>query len=257
MKRLFLQMLICVALTSCSQPSNYEGPVVTPSNIAKNVMSWLNYERDYMVWSADYIALDSSLNQITKIEFLESLTTAKYLPVKISTRDSSLCYQLHKLDESADKEIGEIVKNKALTEYQYYKMEGTQLPRFNFVDLDGNVYNMNTSKGKILVLKCWFIQCKPCVAEMPRLNQLVNQFEDRKDILFVSIAFDPAEDLRNFLTKTPFKYKTVPDKKNYLMNDLEISQYPTHLIINKKGVIIKVSNNLEEMVSILNKESLK
>jgi thiol-disulfide isomerase/thioredoxin len=257
MKRWLLQLFIYIPLISCTQPAKYKSPVVEPANIVKDMMSWLYYERDYMVWSADYVALDSEKIQITKDEFLDRLSTGKYFPLRLDTKDSSLCYQLYKLDESADKEIGVIIRNKAQIEHLYYKMEGQPLTEFNFVDLDGNVYNKNTVKGKIVVLKCWFIRCIPCVAEMPRLNQLVSLYENRNDVLFVSLAFDPAIDLRKFLAKTTFNYKTVPDKKNYLMNVLNISQYPTHLLINREGLIMKVTNNLEEMIQALQKEILK
>ena len=170
-------------------------------------MSWLYYERDYMVWPGDFEALDVTSKMITKKEFLDDLRTGDYLPVKIKTADSSLCYQLYKIDDSADKEIREVIKAKAQVEYKYFNMEGKPLPQFHFVDLDGNVYDAATTKGKIVVLNCWFISCKPCNEEIPSLNRLVKQLEDRKDILFVSLAFDPAEDLKNFLKKRLIKYK--------------------------------------------------
>lgn len=255
MKIRFLQILVCVVLNSCSQPTIYKGPVVDPDNIVKDIMSWLNYERAYMRWSGDYIAIDSAKNPMVKKVFLEQLITGEYFPVKISTRDSSVCYQLYKLDKSTSKEIGEIIRNKALIEYGYYKMEGKPLPLFDFVDLDGNEYNVNTTNGKLLLIKCWFIRCKPCVAEMPKLNQLVSQFENKKDVLFVSLAFDQAKELKTFLEKTAFKYKVVPGKEKYLMDDLNINLYPTHLLIGRNGRIMKVSNDLDQIISIFKKES--
>lgn len=255
-KQLFL-ILSCIVLISCSQSSNYIGPVIEPGKIAKDMMSWLYYERDYMRWSADYEALDPSLNEITKGEFLKRLTTGDYLPVKIRTRDSSLYYQLYPLDGSEDKEIGEVISNKAQLVYQYYKMEGKPLPKFHFTDLNGNVYDATTTRGKTLVVNCWFIHCKPCNEEMPRLNQLVEQFANRKDILFVGLAFDPAEDLKKFLKKTAFNYAIVPDKEDYLMNDLQISGYPTHIIINKQGLVEKViQGDVEEFINVLDEKMM-
>ena len=69
------------------------------------------------------------------------------------------------------------------------------------VDLDGNEYNKNTAKEKILILQCWFIHSKPYVAEIPGANQLLNQFKNKKDILIVNLAFNPAKERRNFLMK--------------------------------------------------------
>ena len=240
-----------------SQPPNYRRPVVEPSVIVKDVMSWLVYERDYMNWSADYISLDTSSYQITKKQFLESLTTGQYLPVRIESEKSSICYQLFKLDESVDNEIRMVIKNKSLTEYQYYNMEGMPLTNFNFIDLNDRVYNANTTKNKIVVLNCWFIHCTACIAEIPELNKLVSLYKKRADILFLALAFDPAKDLKAFLNKTTFKYQVVADKTDYLMKELKISGYPTHLLVNKNGEIAKVSNKLEDLVTALSKEIIK
>lgn len=255
MKKIFFQITCCLFLASCSQLSKYNGPVIAPESIVKNMMSWLYYQRDYIVWSADYVALDADLKVITKTEFLTLLIKGDYLPLKINTRDSSLCYQLYRLNDTVDREIIASIRDKAKIEYQYFKMEGQQLPKFNFIDLEGNVYNPETTKGKTLVLNSWFIHCTSCVAEMPKLNELVKQFADRKDILFIGLAFDPAKNLKQFLMQTTFKYKVVPDMENYLINDLKINGFPTHLIINSQGVILKViDNNINEISSFLNKQ---
>ncbi|MGN6398818.1 MAG: TlpA family protein disulfide reductase, partial [Flavisolibacter sp.] len=176
-------------------------------------------------------------------------------------RDSSLCYQLYKLNDSSNKEIGKAIGAKAQLEYRYFNMQGKPLPEFHFVDLDGNVYDANTTKGKILVINCWFIHCKPCNEEIPALNRLVKQLKNRKDVLFVSLAFDGAEDLKKFLKRNVFEYAIVPNKENYLMNDLRIVEYPTHLIINRQGMIKKVIegnmnnyHNVVNFISALNEE---
>jgi len=254
---LIILILYAIGSPVFSQPKNYGKPVIRPSAIVKDVMSWLVYERDYMNWSADYIPLDTSLHLITKKQFLESLTTGQYLPVRIESDDSSICYQLVKLDRSVDNEIKMVIKNKSLTEHQYYNMEGTPLPNFNFICLNDSVYNTNTAKNKIVVLNCWFIHCAACVAEIPELNKLVSRYKERTDILFLALAFDPAKDLKAFLKKTTFKYQVVADKTDYLMNELKIAGYPTHLIVNREGKIIKVTNNFNEVISGLNKEISK
>ncbi len=188
MKKLFLPLLVCTAVASCSQPSKYKGSVVPPAEITKDLMSWLYYQRDYMAWSSDYETLDVSSRTITKGEFLHRLTTGAYLPLRIKTSDSSLCYQLFKLDNTEDKAIGNTIKDKAQLIYRYFKMEGKPLPGLNFTDLNGDVYDAHTTKGKTVVLNCWFIRCKPCNEEMPRLNELVKQFENREDIVFLGLA---------------------------------------------------------------------
>jgi peroxiredoxin len=243
---------------ACSTSSNSNQPVLPPSSISKDLMSWLYYDRDYMLWSADFKALDTSSQPIERREFLHMLTTGNYLPVKIKTDDSSLCYQLYRLGNNVDKVIGETIKGKAQMAYRYLQFEGSSLPGFNFADLNGNAYNAETTKGKVVVLNCWYIHCQACNEEMPALNKIVQQLENRKDIVFIGLAFDQRDSLRQFLSKKEFRYAIVPEKENYLRNELGIVYYPTHIIVNREGKIAKViDGGLNEFVDALNKELSK
>ena len=92
---------------------------------------------------------------------------------------------------------------------------------------------------------------------MPALNDLVNQYKNRNDILFVSLAFDSKENLKFFLMQHPFNYAVVPGQQNYIMEELKIGSFPTHLIINKQGMIAKVVNDNVSLAATLGKEMLK
>ena len=135
-------------------------------------------------------------------------------------------------------------------------MEGKRLPEYNFIDLNGISYNREDTKGKLLVLKCWFITCKVCVEEFPELNKLVDKYK-KENISFVSLAFDEKDKLVEFLKTKTFKYPTIPLQKDYMAKKLKINQYPTHLIVDSNGVIIKMVNNVKtlsyELDRIMNK----
>ena len=250
-----LAAMILFIIASCTNTSNGPEPVVPPSLVAKDMMSWLYYERDYMRWSADFQALDTSSKPIERSEFLKQLTTGNYLPVKIRTGDSALTYQLYRAESNVDEAIKEVIRNKAQMVYRYLQFEGSHLPQFNFTDLNGNVYTPETTKGKIVVLNCWYIHCQACNEEMPELNRIVEKTKNRNDIVFIGLAFDKADSLKQFLTKKEFKYAIVPEKENYLMNDLGIIYYPTHIIINRQGKIRKIIEaSVTELIDALNKE---
>ena len=177
------------------------------------------------------------------------------MPVKIRRSDSVLCYQLYKAGGDVDKSIMETIKNKAQMAYRYLQFEGSHLPQFNFKDLNGNVYNSETTRGKIVVLNCWYIHCQACNEEMPELNKIVDQTKNSNDIVFIGLAFDKADSLKQFLKKKEFKYAIVPDKEKYLMSDLGIVYYPTHIIIDRQGRIRKVvDGGINEFISTLNNE---
>jgi thiol-disulfide isomerase/thioredoxin len=252
---LLISNLLIFSVLSCSKP--IEQPNANPEATLKNFDSWWTYNSYNINLTANYIALDENSNVIERENFLKSLSSGKYVTFKLITSDSTLKYKLHKLDAQADENIGSTMKHFADTHYQYFKMEGSSIPDFNFTDLNGKVYNPATTKGKIVVLKCWFIRCGMCVKEMPRLNEIVKKYQNQEDILFVSLAYDDEEKLKQFLTKTKFDYAVCYVSERYFDEKLEISGYPTHIIISKKGVISKVTDKAEEMIGALEDELMK
>ena len=122
--------------------------------------------------------------------------------------------------------------------------------------MNGVEFNNENTKGKILILKCWFIACKSCVAEFPQLNELVGKYKNRNDMVFVSLAFDAKKDLELFLQKKPFSYSVVADQKQFILNNLDIKTYPTHIIIDQKGLIRKVVTEADEMIIALENDVL-
>jgi thiol-disulfide isomerase/thioredoxin len=246
--------LFFIAL-SCSKP--IEQPNANPKLILKDFTSWWNYHSLNINLTANYIALDENSNVIDRENFLKSLSSGKYVAFKLINSDSTLKYKLHKLDAQADKNIGADMQYFADTHYQYFKMEDKPIPDFNFTDLNGKVYNTATTKDKIVVLKCWFIGCGTCVKEMPTLNEVVKKYQNQEDIVFVSLAYDKVEELKQFITKTKFDYAVCYVPEQYINEKLEITGYPTHIIVSKKGVISKVTDKAEEMIGALDDELLK
>lgn len=136
-------------------------------------------------------------------------------------------------------------------------LEEISLPEYHFTDLDGQTYTPENTKGKIVVLKCWYLSCMPCVVEIPTLNRIKGEYEGRNDILFLSLCMDSQRDLKAFLKENVFDYKQIANQRSYLSDKLKIDRYPTHFVINKQGFIIKKTNKYEEMADVLKKEAGK
>ena len=162
---------------------------------------------------------------------------------------------LYKLGKNTNDDVRGMLKQTGLTFYGCYQMEGKPFPEFHYVDLNGKVYTSENTRGKIMVVKAWFISCKPCVAEMPELNKLTEQYKNRKDIVFVSIAWDSKKALEAFEKRVGFKYAIVPVKASYIERDLHATGYPVHWVINKKGIVIKMTYDANEMIPVLRKEA--
>lgn len=115
-------------------------------------------------------------------------------------------------------------------------------PHFTFKDIEGNEYSNESLMGKIVVFNFWGVSCRPCVAEIPHLNNLVNKYNSREDVIFLALTSDPVERLREFLQKRPFNYHHISIKNDVdlivKIIDLDIIALPTHAIIDKNGNVV-------------------
>ena len=119
----------------------------------------------------------------------------------------------------------------------------TALP-FSAKDMNEKVYSLDRLKGKIVVINFWFIACKPCIEEIPDMNELVNKYQN-KEIEFLAFALDSKSKLEDFLIKNRFSYTIIPN--SFTVNsDYQINSYPTHIVIDKDSKIAHYSIGLGE-----------
>ncbi len=164
---------------------------------------------------------------------------------------------MYKLDKETNQEVRNVVKQYASYDLRNYKYEGLKMPNFNFTDINGYIYNEETTRDKIVVIKCWFLGCQACREEIPFLNTVTKQYHNRKDILFISLIFDSKTDIEAFLKKNKFTYAPISNQEDYLEKTMKFVEYPTHIIVNKQGLITKVVNSADELALALKKEAAK
>lgn len=72
-------------------------------------------------------------------------------------------------------------------------------------DVAGKHQTLAPYKGRVLVVNFWASWCGPCVAEMPELVRLHDQYA-KKGIEFIGIGVDSSQNVQNFLKKIPVDY---------------------------------------------------
>lgn len=255
MKKTGLLVFVAIVLAniSCSKMNDAGEPVMKPEKILSGVMNWVVYQRKHVRLYDNFIALDTASNVMDRGAFIEHIAMGGYFPLALVSTDSLPHYKLSRLGSSVDRSIQLTIKDYGKTEFAHYEMEGKPLPGFDYVDLNGKVYNKETMAGKLVVIKCWFIRCHNCVLEMPELNKMVAKYQKRDDIAFVSLAFDSPGELRGFLQKKKFDYAVVADQENYMAKDLNIYMYPTHLILDRNGKVSAVVNSAHDLIPMVDK----
>lgn len=255
MKKKFYLILILSSILSCNQNNkdktekNDLEPVTNVNDLLSDRDKWWSYQFYDISLSSDFKSLDTNFKKITKDQFLTELTSGKYVPVEMK-QDSVKVYKLYEIPTNADSSIKSIIRNLAKSELHYYKLEGTSFPNFQARNLEEKIVDNHSLKGKTTVFKTWFIACKPCIAEMPELNKIVDNYQ-KDDFQFISLALDEAPELKKFLKSQEFKYAILPNQDELIQNKLKLNVYPTHLVVNKQGEIEKVFSKSSELIEYI------
>lgn len=95
--------------------------------------------------------------------------------------------------------------------------------------------DFNKFKGKVVLVNFWATWCPPCVAEMPSLQNLYNDYGDK--IEFVLLANDEKAKVDAFLRKNAYSMPIYFEESN-TPDQFKTSSIPATFLIDKKGNIV-------------------
>lgn len=184
--------------------------------------------------NASSIVKDSSGLVYPYAVWQKLLQSGEYSLRIIDLNANPLEFLLVRLSESEKYTRDEIMPKP--NESKFFKT-GNTISNVKLVTMDGKKYVLKDMKGKVVVLNFWFINCPPCRMEIPHLNNMVESFRERDDIVFLAVALDQSYDLKDFLKEMPFQYDIV-DAGSYVASRYGINLFPTHVVIDKEGKVI-------------------
>ena len=102
-------------------------------------------------------------------------------------------------------------------------------------DLDDNTYNFNNAKGKVTLVNIWATWCPPCIAEMPSIQALYNDYGDKVE--FVLVSNETQGVITSFLKKKKYNFKayTPLAEAPAIFN---VTSIPRTFLLDKEGRII-------------------
>ena len=120
----------------------------------------------------------------------------------------------------------------------HYLGDDKLAPDFTLKDKHGNDWQLSKQRGKTVVLNFWTMTCKPCLEEMPSLEQLALVAKERKDIEVIAISTDKGWHEVSSLFRPGSELKVLfdPDKA-VVRGKFGTRLYPETWIIDPDGVI--------------------
>jgi len=111
-------------------------------------------------------------------------------------------------------------------------------PDFTLTDQEGNPWTLSEHRGKTVILNFWTMTCKPCVEEMPSLEQLALVAAERDDLELVAISTDKDWASVRGLFKPGSKLKILFDPDKAVVKEkFGTRLYPETWVIDPDGVI--------------------
>ena len=96
-------------------------------------------------------------------------------------------------------------------------------------------YDFNQAKDKVVIVNFWATWCVPCIAEMPSLQELYNDYGDKVDFLLVTS--DTNDKVAPFMTERGFNMPIYNQVSN-APNEFFTKTIPKTFLVNKKGEIV-------------------
>ena len=127
---------------------------------------------------------------------------------------------------------------------------GEPAPGFRITDLDGKPVTLADYKGKVVLLNVWATWCAPCREEMPSMQRLYQELQNRQDFAIVAVSVDeptngqdvPKRDLQKFASDLQLTfplYHSTPDVADDIQKVYQTTGVPESFLIGKDGVIYR------------------
>ena len=107
-----------------------------------------------------------------------------------------------------------------------------------FSDLENNMFTIQDFKGKNLFINYWATWCNPCLAEMPYMAELYENYKGEEDIIFLYLSREKLDTIKNYIPKDESLqqlpiYKIITDDEFFATSGI-----PTTFIVNSDGEVI-------------------
>lgn len=120
-------------------------------------------------------------------------------------------------------------------------LQAQKVADFRLLDSQNAMRSFLELKGeKLTVIDFWATWCKPCVKAIPELNTIYENYKE-KGIAFISINCDGPRSIAKAIpmgNSLKINYPLLLDINSDVKNQLNLSAFPTLIIINPEGKIV-------------------
>lgn len=106
---------------------------------------------------------------------------------------------------------------------------------WKLVDDEGNSLDFSEAKGKVVFVSFWATWCPPCIAEMPNIEKLYQDYKN--DVVFLLVSNEEQEVISTFKEKKGYDFKVYSSVTKH-PDAFETRSIPRTYILDRKGTIV-------------------
>lgn len=108
-------------------------------------------------------------------------------------------------------------------------------------DMEGKQVFLEQYKGRVVFINLWATWCPPCIAELPDLQKLYNDYKN--DVVFLFISNENPNTIKTFMDKKGYTLPAFVPVTQYPA-DFETSSIPTSFLISKNGKLVMIKKGV-------------
>lgn len=118
---------------------------------------------------------------------------------------------------------------------------GSRAPSYAAATLAGDTMRLDDLRGRVVLLNVWATWCTPCVEEMPALQRLHEQLDERGlSVVAVSVDAGPGggdADVLSFVDQFGLTFTVLRDASGRIEDAFGVAGLPTTFVIDRDGRI--------------------
>ncbi len=101
--------------------------------------------------------------------------------------------------------------------------------------MDNQLFDFKSTKGKVVLVSFWATWCPPCIAEMPSMQLLHNDYKNKIEFVFVSN--EKSSVINAFKAKNSYTFKIYSAVTEY-PEFFNVKTIPRTFLIDKEGYVV-------------------